>query len=108
MSSLTLSEYQIRAGYTAIYPEKNSIIGLMYTTIGLSGEVGEFANNVKKLWRDGKKSDDLGKELSDCLWYLAQSATELGLDLGDLAQANLDKLASRKDRGVLQGSGDNR
>jgi hypothetical protein len=35
-------------------------------------------------------------------------ATEAGLDLGALAAANLDKLASRQARGVLSGSGDGR
>lgn len=42
------------------------------------------------------------------LWYVAQLSTELGLDLGDVAQGNLDKLASRKERGVLHSEGDNR
>ncbi|MGH2741150.1 MAG: MazG nucleotide pyrophosphohydrolase domain-containing protein, partial [Thermoleophilaceae bacterium] len=50
----------------------------------------------------------LGAELGDVLWYVAQLATEAGLDLDELAQANLDKLQSRQRRAVLQGSGDSR
>ena len=42
------------------------------------------------------------------LWYVAQVATEAGLDLDEIAQANLDKLLSRQQRGVLSGSGDQR
>jgi len=42
------------------------------------------------------------------LWYVAQVATEAGLELEDIAQANLDKLLSRQQRGVLSGSGDQR
>ena len=33
---------------------------------------------------------------------LAQLATEAGLDLGEIAQANLDKLRSRHERAVLR------
>jgi len=50
----------------------------------------------------------LAKELGDVLWYAAQLATEAGLELDAIAEANLEKLLSRKERGVLQGSGDDR
>ncbi|MCX5943705.1 MAG: hypothetical protein NTU65_11760 [Cyanobacteria bacterium] len=52
--------------------------------------------------------DDLRLELGDVLWYLAQLASELDLDLEDIAAANLAKLASRMDRNVIGGSGDRR
>jgi NTP pyrophosphatase (non-canonical NTP hydrolase) len=50
----------------------------------------------------------MSKELGDVLWYVAQIASELGLDLDEVAQANLEKLLSRQRRGVLSGSGDDR
>jgi len=50
----------------------------------------------------------MGKELGDVLWYVAQLASELGLDLDRVAEANLEKLLSRQRRGVLSGSGDDR
>jgi NTP pyrophosphatase (non-canonical NTP hydrolase) len=50
----------------------------------------------------------LAGELGDVLWYVAQVATEAGLDLEAIARANLDKLLSRQERGVLSGSGDSR
>jgi hypothetical protein len=39
---------------------------------------------------------------------VAQLATELELDLEDIAAANLEKLASRAARNVIGGSGDRR
>ncbi|MCW3068345.1 MAG: hypothetical protein JWL67_970 [Solirubrobacterales bacterium] len=50
----------------------------------------------------------MSKELGDVLWYVAQIASELGLDLDQVAEANLEKLLSRQRRGVLSGSGDER
>ncbi|HBU27492.1 TPA: hypothetical protein DEB00_00025, partial [Candidatus Uhrbacteria bacterium] len=51
---------------------------------------------------------ELIKELGDVLWYIANLATEFNISLDDLADRNIQKLLSRKDRGVLHGSGDNR
>lgn len=48
------------------------------------------------------------KELGDNLWYLSELADKLGLSLEEIAQENLDKLASRQERGVLRGEGDER
>jgi hypothetical protein len=42
------------------------------------------------------------------MWFVAQTCTELGVTMEEVAQANLDKLASRKERGVLNGSGGDR
>ena len=48
------------------------------------------------------------KELGDVLWYVSNCCSELGLSMGDVAQGNIDKLFDRKDRGVIQGDGDDR
>jgi NTP pyrophosphatase (non-canonical NTP hydrolase) len=80
----------------------------------LCGEAGEVADKVKKVLRDREGRfddavrDDLRLELGDVLWYVAQLATELELDLEDIAAANLEKLASRAARNVIGGSGDRR
>ena len=50
----------------------------------------------------------IASEVGDVLWYCAMMAKEVGVPLGDIMQENLDKLRSRKERGKLSGSGDNR
>ncbi|MCA9397663.1 nucleoside triphosphate pyrophosphohydrolase family protein [candidate division WWE3 bacterium] len=109
---MTFSEYQNESRKTAIYPNvgKNYI----YPTLGLVGEAGEVAEKIKKVLRDtdGIVSDEtislLKKELGDVLWYVAQLAAEFGFELDEVAQHNIDKLNSRKERGVLKGTGDAR
>jgi len=100
--------YQEKAKETAIYPKINK--GFEYPAMGLAGEVGEVLNILKKVHRDDCEIsyDYLAKEIGDVLWYVAQLSTELGLDLNEIAKANLKKLKSRKERDVLIGSGDNR
>jgi NTP pyrophosphatase (non-canonical NTP hydrolase) len=107
-----LSDYQHRSRATAVYPDAGD--NLTYPALGLCGEAGECAEKVKKAIRDagGALSDErragLAAELGDVLWYVAQLATEAGLDLDEVAENNLAKLLSRQHRGVLQGSGDAR
>jgi NTP pyrophosphatase (non-canonical NTP hydrolase) len=111
----TFSSYQKGTGDTAVYPEANtgSAMALAYVGLGL-GEVGELQGKIKKVLRDdggilsSDKRDAMLDELGDVLWYAARLADELNIDLGYVAVRNLAKLASRKERGVLQGSGDNR
>lgn len=50
----------------------------------------------------------IAKEVGGALYGLARVASELGMTLGEIAQQNLDILASRKERNVLGGSGDDR
>jgi NTP pyrophosphatase (non-canonical NTP hydrolase) len=109
---MLISEYQELSRRTATYPSAGE--NIVYPTLGLAGEAGEVAEKVKKLLRDdgGVMSEErraaLAAELGDVLWYVAQVATEADLDLEEIAQANLDKLLSRRQRGVLSGSGDER
>lgn len=111
---MNFNEYQEKASQTAIYPNKNSIVGLMYCTLGMSGEAGEVSERVKKLYRDhnGIVSEDIKKditkELGDVLWYLSGIAKELNISLDDIATTNIEKLFSRKERNVLHEEGDNR
>ena len=108
---MELSDYQRRSRQTAEYPRE---AWLAYPALGLAGEAGEVAEHAKKAIRDdgGEISDErraaMAKELGDVLWYVAQLASELGLELDEIAQGNLEKLLSRQRRGVLSGSGDER
>ena len=109
---MQFGEYQRKAKETALYPKVGS--NLIYPTLGLSGEAGEFANKVKKIDRDaaGMLSEEtrqsLLEELGDVLWYVSQLSSELASDLETVALGNLEKLASRKERNVLHGNGDHR
>jgi len=103
---MRFDEYQEEAKKTAIYPDQYRVV---YPALGLAGEAGEVAEKVKKHIRDGVLNvDDLKKELGDVLWYLAAIAADLGLNLDDVAESNLQKLRSRQVRGVISGNGDNR
>ena len=112
MSTITATEYQQKASETAIFPKQKA---LEYITLGLTGEAGEIANKVKKLIRDGadeetleQKKIEIGYEIGDVLWYCAMLAKEVGMNLGHVMVNNINKLHSRKERGTISGSGDNR
>jgi NTP pyrophosphatase (non-canonical NTP hydrolase) len=107
MSNITATEYQDKAKVTAIFPKEKA---LEYLALGLSSESGEVAGKIKKIIRDKSKLNptNLGAEIGDVLWYCALLAEELNLNLGKIMENNIDKLYSRKERGVLGGSGDNR
>lgn len=109
---MTFDDYQKESQRTAIYPNKGN--NYIYPALGLAGEAGEVCEKIKKALRDDGghitdvKRQELEKELGDVLWYVAQLATETGLSLDRIAFTNLIKLFSRLERGVIQGSGDNR
>jgi len=99
-------DYQKKAVSFAIYPATHKVL---YPTLGLCGETGEVAEKVKKQVRDGVfNRHEVAKELGDVLWYLANLASDIGYNLDEIADINIAKLSSRKDRNKIQGSGDNR
>jgi len=112
---MTLDDYQVHARSTALYPQAARVL---YPTLKLAGEAGEVAEKLGKLMRDegyvpgaaltAAQTEALGKELGDVLWYVANLAADLGLTLEEVAAANLAKLKSRQERGVIHGSGDDR
>lgn len=116
---MTLNEYQIGAMSTCMESSNN----FMYMLSGLTAEVGEINDKVAKGIRKGYVTinnngieidapndfvEELAKEISDVQWFVAGLSNILGYNLEEIGKINLDKLASRKARGVIDGNGDNR
>ena len=82
---------------------------LAENTLGLCGEAGEVAEKIKKFFRDNTLDDDaIQKELGDVIFYWFALNNALGFNPLNTIRHNMMKLESRKERGVLQGSGDTR
>lgn len=130
MEELTLNEYQLKAMDTCMASCNN----ISYMLLNLVGEVGEFASKVAKSIRKEEITiggdaaagvitnspvveddtafyfmcNELQKEAGDILWQLSGLCSVMGWTLNDVAVQNLEKLASRKARNVIDGEGDNR
>nr|DAI83983.1 MAG TPA: NTP-PPase-like protein [Caudoviricetes sp.] len=129
MEELTLNEYQDKAMSTCM-PESDN---LFYMLANLIGEVGEFSSKAAKHMRKGKlhitttERDEEGRilhtqmwnvsdeerhlmlsEIGDILWQTAGLAKVMGVTLEEVAEENLAKLASRKQRNLIDGDGDER
>lgn len=108
---MKFTDYEEFVRTTAFYPgaNKGSKDALTYAALGLAGESGEYTEKIKKYIRDGWFDPQAAmKELGDILWYVTRSANELGTSLEAIAEMNIQKLQSRKERGTLAGSGDDR
>ncbi|MDO5344072.1 MAG: nucleoside triphosphate pyrophosphohydrolase family protein [Candidatus Saccharibacteria bacterium] len=113
---MTIDEYTEKAISTLLGTHAYGKITptLIAQVLGLCGESGEVAEKFKKLIRDkqGEVTEadrqELLKELGDVLWYVTAVAHLLDSSLEEVAQLNNAKLASRRDREQLAGSGDNR
>ena len=117
-------EYQDKAHDFASYGENP-----MYPALGLSEEAGEVCGKIAKFIRkhggidpmtaryelenkvtvtddELKFRNDLSAELGDVMWMLAELCTNYGLDMGEVMAENIEKLADRKDKGLIIGEGD--
>jgi NTP pyrophosphatase (non-canonical NTP hydrolase) len=88
--------YQKEAMRT-LNPKLNPQEVLVNSVMGLCGESGEAVDLVKKHLFQGHPLDEehLKKELGDIAWYLAEACTALNVNLDEVLQGNLDKLAKR-------------
>lgn len=129
-SSLSFADYQRLSRRTAIYPNmgrnilyptlglngesSETVIGLLEAILGLVKNSGNISEAVKKSQRDDagilthEKREQITKELGDILWYISALSWEIGVPLHVIAKNNISKLHSRKKRGKLKGSGDDR
>lgn len=124
---MELNKYQERAMSTCMPSCEN----ISYMLLNLVGEVGELSSKIAKHIRKGNMTIggkclpnglhsslkgeewlttdiELMKEAGDILWQLAGLCRVMGWNLDDIAMMNLQKLASRQRRGVIDGEGDNR
>ena len=114
---MNLNEYQTEASMFAVNDD------LLHFTFGLLEEAGEAAGVLKRVYRGDDGYEDfnwsdyglseeaekkLAAELGDILWHVAVIADHLGVSLNAIAESNLAKLQSRKQRDMIKGSGDNR
>ena len=105
-------DYQKQSLTTANYKPINH--ACIYPALGLVSEAGEIVGKLKKIFRDkdGVFSEEDVKsiicEIGDTIWYCSVLANEFGYKLSDVAKMNVEKLKSRKDRGVIHGDGDYR
>ncbi len=109
---MDMNQYQTLALRTAAPKDKPN--ELVHLFLGLCGESGEIAEKAKKIIRDHASdfskfdTEDLAKELGDVLWHIAVIAHHFDIPMEKIAKGNIEKLASRLERGVISGSGDNR
>lgn len=96
---MTINEYQTEAMRTAKIPVHHPLI--LEGVMGLAGEAGECVDLIKKHLFQGHELDSyhLARELGDCAWYLAVSASAIGYDLETVLQMNVDKLRKRYPNG---------
>lgn len=118
---MTLDEYQKFTTSTSLYKTTDGLF------LGLCEEAGEVAGKRKKYLRGDYDSyleshllphertvnpDEyislLKKELGDVMWYISQICNAHGFTIQEVIEGNVAKLSDRKERGVLQGSGDSR
>lgn len=105
---MELSEYQKLAMSCSVL--RNDEERIQYGVLNTASEAGEIAGKYAKSLRDQTTidTDSVVKEMGDVLWSLAALAEGLGVTLNDVASINVAKIQSRKDRGVIAGSGDDR
>ncbi len=97
---LTLDDYQAQAVRTDVLPAGSNgrdDDAFVLPLLGLVGEIGGLATQLKKRRRDEQGysgfDDELREELGDALWYLAVLADRAGVALSELAHDNLLKAA---------------
>jgi NTP pyrophosphatase (non-canonical NTP hydrolase) len=98
LAPLSFADYQSASAHTDHTPNDLEE-AMLVSVLGILGEAGDVATLFKKKLRDGDAftiyPNQLGEELGDILWYLANVCSKLGLSLDGIARKNLDKTRAR-------------
>lgn len=97
-TTLTFRDYQRQAILTNRV-KGDDLPSIIVPLLGLAGEAGSLLSEYKKWIREGDRyrpfTDQVAEEIGDILWYLANIAEKEGLDLQEIAEENLGKIADR-------------
>ena len=93
--------YQDKDDNILLDKDGKDIGGIFNACLGLSGEVGELNDMIKKWIFHEKPFDEehAKKELGDVMWYVAMMCESFGWDLDEIMQMNVDKLKARYPQG---------
>lgn len=84
---------------------------LTYCALGISGEAGEVADQVKKILRNdngvltSERKESILAEVGDVLWYCQAIILALHGNIDDVIQKNQDKLFARMQSGEINERG---
>ena len=100
---MTLEQWLKETDKTAIYPDSfnKELTGAVYCGLGLAGEAGEVADELKKIIRNdlgiitAERKKKLCLEMGDVMWYWLRLTKELDLDINEIMAENLKKLSQR-------------
>ena len=103
---MNFDEYQLLADQTSVFKDR------FYPHASLMIESAELCDLFcKPLLRGDDKPinrDEVISEAGDCLWSLAVLLKRENIKFSEVAQHNIDKLASRMERGLIMGDGGER
>jgi NTP pyrophosphatase (non-canonical NTP hydrolase) len=77
---------------------------LIHAVMGLSGEVGEVTDSIKKtiLYNKPLDKENVKEEAGDILWYMSLLLNEVGSSFEEVMQMNHDKLEKRFPSGFTE------
>ena len=80
-----------------VFSDFRDMGGIVNAALGLSGEVGELNDMIKK-WifhNTTLDKEHVKKEIGDVMWYVAMMCESFCFSLDDVMQTNVDKLIAR-------------
>lgn len=99
---MDINDFQKHA-LTSVAITQKGVPALAHRTLGLTGEAGVLANQLKKVIRDkGGQPDasdiaEVKKRLGDVLYYVATLADYFDLTLSDIAADNMRRSTAFRD-----------